>query len=847
MDLITLAVANKFAKAYTDSQIGNVDFQNMSYYYCSSGEYNSSTGVPTIESPDINTFYIAPVINNTGVYNIYIYKNNSWVLFHTCTLDLSELNSEITSIKQDLSEIDGFISSTIEWSESANGYLKPSGEWKEESGWISIHTNKIKCKPGWTFEYTGGSYNNSWAPAIIFFSGDTKLSTDSVNIGTKKVVTIPENANGVIFQVANAKASGIPSHSAKLISPATINDVLGNSGSVGQVWVNTGENAKWSNIDPYIENKADQSHPSISVSEDTVGYVNNNGVLTSSSAWHCLYTDIVSCQPGWEFRYHGGTYNNLANSVLFFLDGVAVSQLRYDIGSDVIVTVPDGVNQVIFQTATVTANAVSLNVEKIYPMSLEQVFNYCESQGEKIDNKVDYSNGITISDDTLGRMTSSRVITDTAGWHCLYTNVLDVKPGWKFKYIGGSYFTGKSACIYFRNSGNHVSALSYDIGVEVEITIPEGVNQVWFQMSNAKSLPVSLIVERIYPISLDDILSDFDKVNNRFYGLKDGTLLPKYKVLNGSEYGYVGRWYDYTYNGNSVKVASAAGAEVCFKVSGTTEITINWLGESVTEHVYYCYYIDAGEKTRKNLTENAITIPDTNEHIVRIVCDSMDYTSKNCWTQGYGWVFGGVDAGNGTLKGIIPTNKTVMYFGDSLTEGVRAYGSETGDQIISDVNSATESYGFYTSKYLGCTSVIVGYGSTGIMANGYFRKCIDALNYLTNGIETEDVSPDLIVINHGHNDTGTNSETWINAFNALIDRFTTKYPGVEVVALSPFNNTHAADMGSACEDKPHCHFVDTASWGLSYYYADGPGHLTAAGADFCGKKLAQAILDLNLL
>ena len=76
MDLITLAVANKFAKAYTDSQIENADFSSMSYYCCSSGEYNSSTGVPTISSPDANTFYITPAINSNGVYNMYIYKNN---------------------------------------------------------------------------------------------------------------------------------------------------------------------------------------------------------------------------------------------------------------------------------------------------------------------------------------------------------------------------------------------------------------------------------------------------------------------------------------------------------------------------------------------------------------------------------------------------------------------------------------------------------------------------------------------------------------------------------------------------------------------------------------------------
>ena len=737
----------------------------------------------------------------------------------------------------------------VTWSTPANGKIGDNGAWRDDSAWISSHTNKLYCEEGWEFESCGGTYSTGLAPSALFYSGDTVVGSSGHNIGTTATVTIPNGVDGVVFQVANVASNGLPAqYYAKQISPLTVADVMGASGKTGQIWVKKQTGANWADVDSFVANKANQSNPPLPLSADTVGYIRSDGSLSYNTAWHCVYTDKIECEPGWKFRYQGGTYNGVANSILFFLNGTAVSQIRYAIGSDVIVTVPDGVNQVMFQTATITANAVSLNVEKTYPMSLEQVVDYCESQDEIIDRKADYSDNIVISDDTPGKMNAERTLTDTSAWHCLYTNVLDVKPGWKFKYIGGSYSTNLSACVFFRNNGTPVSSESYDIGVEVEITIPDGVNQVWFQMSTVSSAPLSLVVKRIYPVSLENVLSDFDNVSNRFYGLKDGTLLPKYKVLDGEEYGYIGRWYDYVYDGNNVKVASAAGAEVCFKVSGTTSITINWTGANVGEHVYYCYYIDDAEKVRRNITVNTITLPDTDEHIVRIVCDSIPHSgSTNCWTVGYGWVFGGVDANGGTLKGIVPTNKTVMYFGDSLTEGVRAYGAETGEQVEADVDSATESYGFYTSKYLGCASVIVGYGSTGIMSNGYFRKCIDALNYLANGKETPDISPDLIVINHGHNDTGYNSETWIAGFDAVIERYMTKYPGVEVVALSPFNLTHASDMETACENKPHCHYVDTASWGLRRYYADGPGHLTAAGAEVCGRKLAQAILELNLL
>lgn len=149
--------------------------------------------------------------------------------------------------------------------------------------------------------------------------------------------------------------------------------------------------------------------------------------------------------------------------------------------------------------------------------------------------------------------------------------------------------------------------------------------------------------------------------------------------------------------------------------------------------------------------------------------------------------------------------------------------------------------------YLGASSVITGYGSTGLRTDGYFRKCIDALNYLANGIETPDVSPDLIVINHGHNDTGTSTEVWSEAFNTVLDRIMVKYPGVKVVGLSPFNGLHKDDMKSCCDARSWCYYINTDNWRLMRFYADGPGHLTAEGAEFCGEKLAEVIMQMGLI
>ena len=817
-----------------------------------------------------------------------------------------------SAISQTAGEIDKKLlpitGENAEWSTPENGKLNVRGIWESDSAWISTHTNKLYCEEGWVFESCGGTLNGSIAPSALFFSGDTLVSHNSHAIGTTQMITIPNGVDGVVFQVANTASGGLPDNYYVIQkSPITFDAVCGEGGKKGQFWTLQEEGAEWSDIGPYIEDKVNYKNLPLAVSDDTVGYLNNNGSKNGNTAWHCIYTDRIKCNAGDKYRYVGGTQNGIVNSILYFYDGIAASQIRYPAGSDVEIEIPDGVNEVIFQSAAGTSYSVVLEVKRTYPYALEDVINDIDSIDQEIEtiktnpfyNKVE---NISIFDNealytktaelTNARMSPRKfpeytyidrvrfkagasgdgyiVIADASIYdthrymHVVKLYPVSVEEGWNEVAI--NFNTGGNAgyIIGFYNIGvlyddyrtlpqstpNEYrfgdGSLSYQ-----DLTVKPPVEDGWTSASSTAA--GYFICYAFTTIAYGGIIPTDDEKTKEAYEymavntqLQDGTLLPKYEVINGQSYGFVGRWYDWTYNNNAVKVASAAGAEVCFKVSGTTSITVNWTGDNINEHTYFCYYIDGAQKVRRDITDNIITLPDTNEHVIRIVCESIPHTaSVNCWTVGYGWVFGGVDAGNGTLKGIVPTNPTIMYFGDSLTEGVRAYGAETGEQVEADVDSATESYGWYASKYLGCTSIITGYGSTGIFANGYFKKCIDALNYLANGIETPDISPNLIVINHGHNDTG--SEDWIAGFNAVLDRIMVKYPGVKVVGLSPFNGRHADDMKTCCDARSWCYYINTDNWRLLRYYADGPGHLTAEGAEVCGRELAKEIIKQALV
>ena len=685
-----------------------------------------------------NLYRCVQAVDNTGVATP-AFDPDDWTQVALAN-DVSDLITATTAVGNKLRTI---IKEDVVWSTPANGRIGDNGAWRDDSAWISSHTNKLYCEEGWKYAVKGGSYNNSLAPVVFYYNGTTlvSVSTDGHALNTEREYTVPSGIDGVIFQVANTTSGGLPTqYYANQLSPLTVADVMGASGKSGQVWAKGENDAGWSNIDSYIENKADQSNLPLPISESTVGYINNNGVINANAGWHCVYTDRIECKPGWKFRYQGGTYNSIANSILFFLNGMAVSQIRYGLNSDVEITVPDGVNEVIFQTANAKSGDINLTVTRLYPYALNDAINQLEGISAEVDglkNNPFYSQFESISifaDETKYAKTYDRtsvnlspreipqntyinkvkfktatatdgyiVIADKSIYEShLYMRIVAMYPvtseiGWNEVSIGFNTGNNPNYIIGFYN----LEVVYDDYRTLPKTTGDEyrwgnGVKAYYLLTTTTPAVdvwsPVSTYAANFFEcyaftmIAYTGIIPTVQEKNNEAYEymltktqLQDGTLLPKYKVVDGQDYGYVGRWYDWTYNGNAVKVASAAGAEVCFKVKGTTSLTINWTGDNVTEHVYYCYYIDGAQKVRTNVIDNVITLPDTNEHIVRIVCDSIPHgSSVNCWTVGYGWVFGGVNTGNGTLKGIVPTNPTIMYFGDSLTEGVRAYGSESG-------------------------------------------------------------------------------------------------------------------------------------------------------------------------
>ena len=62
----------------------------FSIYVCGNGEYNPTTGQPTIQNPDTSTFYLVPSSGSApDIFTEWIYVNNAWELFGSGKVDLS--------------------------------------------------------------------------------------------------------------------------------------------------------------------------------------------------------------------------------------------------------------------------------------------------------------------------------------------------------------------------------------------------------------------------------------------------------------------------------------------------------------------------------------------------------------------------------------------------------------------------------------------------------------------------------------------------------------------------------------------------------------------------------------
>lgn len=309
--------------------------------------------------------------------------------------------------------------------------------------------------------------------------------------------------------------------------------------------------------------------------------------------------------------------------------------------------------------------------------------------------------------------------------------------------------------------------------------------------------------------------------------------------LTGEEGPYfTGRWFEKKIKGTNHYITLTDGSAFYFLIDGAKTFDVNFTVITEKEEPYFAYSIDGGEPIRQHITESKVHLPDDGKHTVRIIADGMTESEKK-WREEKGFALKSVIPGNGgKIYGIRPRNKTIFYYGDSITEGVRALNMSA----TSNGNSATNAYPWFCSEKLGAVTYSVGYGASGITVSGSFNTLLEAIDYHRLGRKVEDgVIPDVIVINHGTNDRNADKETFKAELISALRHLREKYPNAPIVYMIPFAQIHAQTITETMSGFENAYVVQTSEWKITFtdvYHPD------PAGAKIAGENLADELLRI---
>ena len=312
---------------------------------------------------------------------------------------------------------------------------------------------------------------------------------------------------------------------------------------------------------------------------------------------------------------------------------------------------------------------------------------------------------------------------------------------------------------------------------------------------------------------------------------------PKYEAGEEGQVCYSGRWFEKEIDGVTHHVTSTDGAQIFFMTQDCTEVQIEFTVITKYETPYFAFSVDGGEMKRQMITDPTLPLPDAGRHVVRVMADSMNQNEAK-WKEEIGIALRAVvPVGGGRIRAIVPQNKMIFFYGDSITEGIAVFGSNNPRG-----NSASLAYPWFTCKKLGAIPYYIGYSASGVSCTGSFNTFYGAVDKLSSDRQADlTVIPDLIVVNHGTNDGDGSGQSFRNDLKKALDKLVRYYPGVPIVYMIPFCGNRASDIRTVCENYENVTVVPTDGWTLAF--ADGL-HPNRAGAKRAGDQLAAAIKEI---
>lgn len=308
----------------------------------------------------------------------------------------------------------------------------------------------------------------------------------------------------------------------------------------------------------------------------------------------------------------------------------------------------------------------------------------------------------------------------------------------------------------------------------------------------------------------------------------------RYKDTSGN-FGYTGRWFKKSIAGGDYYFTNTDGSAVYFKVTGSKYVNVNFVSQIAVATPYFAYSVDGGKMKRQLVSNPKISVGNTKTHYVRLVIDAMS-ENEDRWAGENGVGIKSIKpvTSSGAVAAIKPQNATIAFYGDSITQGVRALNMA----LAPSGTSATHSYAWYCAQQLDLVPYYAGYGGSGIVQPGSFNNCINAISNFSATRAASSYDADVIVVEHGTNDVYTYGDVFINEYKRVLQQLHKEHPDAYIMAMIPFTQSHADEIRQAASSYKWCTVIETASWNVSY--TDGL-HPNAAGAKTVGKNLAKKV------